>query len=702
MLSKEKLAKFTKKSEFILLLEIVIYTFFFSLITVLRYYSFQTYAYDLGNYNQALHTTLFDGKFLYYTADLLANPSGSLFGVHFSPIFLVILPLYAIYPSPVTLLVLQSFVLSLGALPLYYLTKKELGSEKWGIVFATLYLLNPALQGVNWFDFHPEAFLPALLLFAFFFFESNRISGYFASVVLALMCLEFTSVVLLFVCLYFVVKLKPWRNRNVNSRKIQMLSLTFVLSFVWLLMSLQIIHAFNSSVLPLTGEVYWREIGANSLLDVPVQVILHPTRLISALSFDGWQKISYALILVGSVAFLPLLEPSIIICMLPWLTVAFLSNFQPFYQFGTQYPAFIIPFVFYGAVLGIKKLKHLGNGHYWKGKKFRIVLAGFFSFSILIFFFVTPLNNMPYQNSNYFTYGLPIVTQHDQDVLKLLQLIPQNASVLTQSNIFPLLSGRPNAYVFPSAVFYPPNMSFSNALDDLLGKVDFIVVDLESDLIGASTILSYLSQNSQFGVYASAGGAVLLKRDFSGAPLLFKPLEDNYDYKSLLLYNGVVVKDPDSSSGYSLMHSESNASGTDFWYGPYVFLPPGQYEATFEIKIQQPTNGYLISLDVSYFSYGISIGYLGTKNAGYSLNFSIGATGVKTLLISRKLDTSDFNETDRYYDFSLNFTVSELGSFEFSGIDVTNNADVFLEGIRLTQVEPSANLTAQVRDMIPG
>jgi hypothetical protein len=249
---------------------------------------------------------------------------------------------------------------------------------------------------------------------------------------------------------------------------------------------------------------------------------------------------------------------------------------------------------------------------------------------------------------------------------------------------------------------YPPNKSFSNALSDLLGKVDFIVVDMESDLIAASTMLSYLSENSHFGVYVSADGAVILKRDFSESPVLFKPLENTYDYQFLPIQDGVAVQDRDSASGYSLLHSKLNVSGTDFWYGPYVFLPPGQYEATFRMKIQQPTNGDLTSISVSYFSYRISIGYIGTNNSGYSLGFSISATGEKTLLTSRRLNTSDFDEVGRYFEFALNFTVRELGSFEFSGTDVTNNADVFLDGVRLTQVEPSMHLGAQVRDMFPG
>src|SRR5690242_16197607 len=59
-----------------------------SLFSIVRFIGLQTYAWDTGVYNQAIYTTLFQGKAFFYTADLPANPTGSLLGVHFSPILL--------------------------------------------------------------------------------------------------------------------------------------------------------------------------------------------------------------------------------------------------------------------------------------------------------------------------------------------------------------------------------------------------------------------------------------------------------------------------------------------------------------------------------------------------------------------------------------------------------------------------------------
>jgi len=70
---------------FILFLIAVIYIVIVSTLAISRHYAFGTNTWDLGIYSQSLYSTLNHGKILYYTAELTGNPSGSLFGIHFSP-----------------------------------------------------------------------------------------------------------------------------------------------------------------------------------------------------------------------------------------------------------------------------------------------------------------------------------------------------------------------------------------------------------------------------------------------------------------------------------------------------------------------------------------------------------------------------------------------------------------------------------------
>ena len=91
---------------------VLIYGVVFSNFTVLKHSLFQTSGWDLGVFDQALYTTLHEGKLFYYTADLFLNPSGCYFAQHLSPIMFLVLPFYAINSSSVTLLVFKSFILA--------------------------------------------------------------------------------------------------------------------------------------------------------------------------------------------------------------------------------------------------------------------------------------------------------------------------------------------------------------------------------------------------------------------------------------------------------------------------------------------------------------------------------------------------------------------------------------------------------------
>ena len=680
-----------------LLCEIILYSMIFSFVTVKRMYSLQTFSYDLGNYNQAFYTTLFEGRLFYYTADLPANPSGSLFGVHFTPLFFILLPIYFLYPRPETLLIVQSIVIGLGALPIYYMTTRKLKNELLGLLLAGLYLLNPAVQGINWYDFHPEAFIPFFMLSALHFFDTQKTAMYFAFILLALSCTQFVSICIIFMVIYLLLRCYFEKKRAIEEfycKEVKILLLTILLAIIWLALSLHITHLFNPYIQVMSGKIYWEELDAETLLEVPIKAVLNPMNALRAISYDFYEKIIYALILFGTVMFLPLLEPCILICFIPWLSIAFLSNYPPFYQLGLQYPAFVVPFLFYGTVLGLRKLTNL-----MEKRRSQKILRYFYVFFIIfcLFFTVTlsPLNSSPPFSYSYISYGIPQVNEHNKYVLKLVNLVPKDASVLTQSNIFPLLSSRHDAYVFPSSCLYILNHTFNETLQNLINKVDYILLDIKSDPIATILTLRYINC-SNFGMYASVDGAILLKRYYNNTPVYFKPLEEVFDYSNLHLVNGNITKDKTATNGKAIVHLRKHGTG-DVWYGPYVLLPPGRYEVTFRLKISNNSSSNdLITLDVTYFNYAIRITYVGTESMGYHLKFKSEPTGIKKTLVSRRISAHDFSRLDVYETFSLEFTVNSFGYFEFRGMNATNLGDIYLDEITLYQLEPSINIDFEI------
>jgi len=105
---------------------IAAYSLILSWFTLSKHYSFSTYAWDLGIFDQALWTTVNLNRTFYYTCELHLVESGSFFGVHFSPVLFLLVPFYYLRQSAETLLVAQSIILGASAYPVYLLSGLEL------------------------------------------------------------------------------------------------------------------------------------------------------------------------------------------------------------------------------------------------------------------------------------------------------------------------------------------------------------------------------------------------------------------------------------------------------------------------------------------------------------------------------------------------------------------------------------------------
>ena len=189
-------------SEIIVFLAVICYTIILSYYAIAKYNAFNAYAWDLGIFNQSLWTTLHTKNFLFSTVELFINPTGSFFGTHFSPILFLVLPFYALYSSPETLLVFQSAILALGAVPLYFFTKDALNNRVLAVAFSLSYLLYPALHGVNSFDFHVQAFLPLFFFCLMYYLGKEKWPHYFFFLFMSLFVAENVPVIMIFIGLY--------------------------------------------------------------------------------------------------------------------------------------------------------------------------------------------------------------------------------------------------------------------------------------------------------------------------------------------------------------------------------------------------------------------------------------------------------------------------------------------------------------------
>jgi len=664
---------------------VVVYAVGFSFYSIVRYLGLQTMAWDMGLYNQALYSTLFEGKLLYYTADLPANPTGSLFGVHFSPILLGLSPFYLIFPSPITLLVIQATVLALGALPLYYYAVEKLAEPRIPTVFALAYLGSPAVVGINWFDFHPEVFIPPALLGAIYFWSKRRWLSYSACILVALSSIETAPVIVGALGFYFA-----WNNRSKIVAVRHLMDLTrapvsvsmgtIAISAAWLVLALSVIRTLNPVNVFYYGAspIYWTVLGARNLSEVPFRALTNPVAALLALSHDWWIKVVFLALLFAPLVLLPLRSRSFTLLTLPWLGVALVSNYPPFYFVGLQYPSFVVPFIFIGGVEGLRKLgkigTHLGMGPVGIRRGLRVA-------SLLAFVIATPMIPWflgllppapPYQ---VFSAG-----SHESTVRELIALVPSNASILTQPNIFPLVSSRVDAYVVPTVSLFPPGTSFNATFDQWLSASEYVLLDPVTDQTSSLLTLHRLRIVAVHGLFAQVQDIMLFRKSYTGLPVRYEPRIVTLDWKTLELLNTRLVSDPKSISGNVLYHD--TVSTSPFWDSTQVWLPAGSYEAVLRVRTDSNFAGSLIGVNLTTYSVSVLSAPIGDQRTGFNYKFSV-TSALESVSSTMFNSTSDLSNS--YQEFTISFRADGLQSFSFSGHALTNLTGIYLDRILIEQ-----------------
>ncbi len=688
-----------------LIILMLVYGTLFSVLTSLRILALSAFAWDLGIYNQAMYTTVRYGRF-FYLSGLPGASTESLFGGHFSPILLPLLVPYALFPSPFALVVIQSWAIALAAAPVYRLSQKLAGSDFIAFVFALVFLLDPATQGVNWFDFHPEAFLLPTLLAALYFLESRRWRWFLFFSFLALATIEVASVLVGIMALSGLASelWAAWRARRTHDRaKVVVLASLSLASVAWTFLAGAVVQAFNPGATYLAyGVGYWDVLGASGVASVPLQIVLHPDRALNALAYDGSLKLWYLIVLFVPTQLLTLKSPRAVLCCLPWLAVSLTSNAPAYYLVGNQYPSYILPFVFYGAILGISAP--------WPGAAFvRRVLRRasrvtrpvqqpteyvrvMVGLTVVLLVAVSPLG--PWALGSDTTGRAPVIGIHERAVLQLYGIVPPTASVLTQNNLYPLLSDRLNVHLVPVNVAFPPGASFNSTMDQWIATSDFVLLDCQTNLVEASLILSWLSASSGFSIIGAADGALLLERG-SHNMTLFDPLLRNYAYNGVTLENGTIVPDANADEGYALLHL--NETTSHFWYGPFLILPPGQYIASYRLKVDRPFVGPLITLPVILHPELIHAQTLPFTGGGEQTFFTLQQLSSQVFVNTTDVQGPGFAGISAYASVTTSFEVTTAGVYEFPGLGASGAVQLWFGGLAVTQLAPGVGAPVPVQ-----
>lgn len=265
-------------------------------------------------------------------------------GNHMRLILFLIAPLYAVFPTPLLLLYLQTLMLGVGAWGIFVLGSREL-PHKWAGWLSLVYLVYPPLIFLNLYEFHPVALAVPFLIGMLYFYKTERFPMFLLFLFLALSCQE--NIALIAVAFSFYALIDGRRGRWFWTPLVT--GITYFMPVVFLIMPC--LNNNTIQFMKLYGHL------GDSLPEILGNIILHP---VYALKFMfSAEKLVFLNALLGPVAYLSLFSP---LSLLPALLVAvprLLSMRASEAVIVYHYQAEFIPFVFFAAIYGMKRLTSL-------------------------------------------------------------------------------------------------------------------------------------------------------------------------------------------------------------------------------------------------------------------------------------------------------------------------------------------------------
>ncbi|GIW06561.1 MAG: hypothetical protein KatS3mg060_1366 [Dehalococcoidia bacterium] len=462
---------------------IAIYAFTFAQLSILQHQSHNTHAFDLGNMDQAVWNTA-NGRPFEFT-----NWEGgrTRLAAHVEPILIPIAQIYRLFSGPETLLVLQAIVISLGALPAFWLARDKLRNDFAAIGFASAYLLAPELEAANLSDFHPVSLASSFLLFAFWYLHRERYLAFLLFAILAMMTKEQVPISVSLLALYIVfVKKRPWIGWPI-----------FAFAILWFVTAFAIVLPANN---PTRASPYlsrYDQLGS-SPFEVIATLITDPGKAFPAKSLPD--KLLYIRQLFAPVAFLAWLSPLTLLPALPDLAINLLSSFEAMYSGGSHYSAVIVPFVIIASIDGLALLASLIA-------RFSILMVQPFIYAVSGS--VLALSVFSYYHTVVLplTDNFPQVTDHHRLFNQIKAVIPPDAAVSAGTTLNPHVSQRQRLYLFPD-----------------ISDAEYIVVDVTAsphplDYAALHWRVTGLLNGGEWGWIEARDGYLVIKRGEPNRPL---------------------------------------------------------------------------------------------------------------------------------------------------------------------------------------
>lgn len=478
---------------------ILIYIFYFGLISIMKFNSYGYYDFDLAVHVLSvwniLHGSIFNS--------ILGIP---FLGNHMHIILFFIAPLYAVFSHPLTLLFLQTIALGLAALPLYRLSEHLLGGN-WALIISIIYLFYPALGYTNLFEFHPTVFATFFLMLTFYYYEQKSFLKFVVFMVLSMLCQENMP---LAVVMFGVLAI-------FNHRKLKWIVSPIFIGSLYLFIALSVMSYFNNNTIQFIA--IYRHLG-RSPQEIIFNTLTEPSLLLKTLVRK--ESFTYLLQIFLPLSFLPLLSPAMLLPALPFFLQHMFSRRASDLTIFYHYTAEIIPFVFIGFIYAIKFLLN----HKWLKQREKQLKT-----SLLFILFVSNIFLGPH-----FKILPRLISLYSRDYLDVykdafIAKIPKPASVVATFEFLPHLSHRKSLYSLHHA--YSGFYTLSNKRYELPSDAEYALIDFNDSLTffafyGSDNYknLQRLLSQDNWKVLDSIETIVLFKKDTSVGPWLYQTIQD--------------------------------------------------------------------------------------------------------------------------------------------------------------------------------
>ena len=466
---------------------IAAYVVVFGRLTWAQQTNFGTMDYDMGVFDQEI-----------WLAAHHLNPYITIRGLnmwanHVNPIIYLLVPFYWLGAGPHFLFLVQTLAFGIAAVPLWLLARDRFGSPWLALAVPVAWFLYPAVEWMNYDQFHPEMLGIPAFLFAYWFADRHRWGWYALCVVLVLSVKE--DAALPIIALGVVLLLR---------RHIRAGIVTIAGAVAWFLICIEVIvpAAIGGSA---PFFLYQYASLGDSTGQILVNFVAHPSKFLG-LVFNHARYRYYEQLFVP-VAALAVLAPVTLLLVVPTLLENVTNNQGYPYDIRYQYGAFISAGIFLAVVEAIGR---------WRYTAIKVLLAGILVFCALgsnIVWSPSPLDKANYQSGIWSLQSSPLTRAVDS----MVHRVPADAVVSATYSEVPHLSHRDRLYSWPN----PWIRSYFgiNATTPPLrpGPVKYLVIDKTELSPDSAHLLAKLTRpGGPFRVLADRKGALLAVRVRSG------------------------------------------------------------------------------------------------------------------------------------------------------------------------------------------